>query len=92
MGEYNNSERFPDADSLVVEEYDNAFPKLNIDEDSYIVIYTTGHAVDERCLQFAAGTKARYIGMSSSKKKAGEVKESLLQKGISQQQLDRVCS
>ena len=81
-----------DADSLVVEEYDNAFPKLNIDEDSYIVIYTTGHAVDERCLQFAAGTRAKYIGMIGSKKKAREVKERLLQKGISQQQMDRVYS
>ncbi len=46
--EYNNSDRFPGADSLVVEEYDNAFPKLNIDEHGYIVIYTTGHVVDEQ--------------------------------------------
>ncbi len=88
--EYNNSARFPDADSLIVEEYESAFSKLNVDEDSYIIIYTTGHVVDEQCLHFAVGTKARYIGMIGSKKKAKEVKERLLQKGISQQQLDRV--
>ena len=88
--EYNNSERFSNADLLIVEEYENAFPKLSVDEDSYIVIYTTGHVLDEQCLRFAVSTKAKYIGMIGSKKKVKEVKERLLQKGISQQQLDRV--
>ncbi len=88
--EYNNSDRFPDAESLIVEEYDSAFPKLSVDEDSYVVIYTTGHVLDEQCLEFAVGTKTKYIGMIGSKKKVMEVKERLLQKGISQQQLDRV--
>ncbi len=88
--EYNDSARFPDADSLMVEEYDSAFSKLNVDEDGYIVIYTTGHVVDEQCLHLAVGTKAKYIGMIGSEKKVKEVKERLLQKGVSQHQLDRV--
>jgi len=88
--EYNNSERFPNADSLIVEEYESAFSRLSVDEGSYIVIYTTGHVLDEQCLHFAVGSKARYIGMIGSKKKVMEVKERLLQKGVSQQQLDRV--
>ncbi len=90
--EYNNSDRFPDADSLIVEEYDSAFSKLSVDEDSYIVIYTTGHVVDEHCLEFAVTTKARYIGMIGSRKKAKEVKERLLQKGAPPQTVDRVYS
>ncbi len=88
--EYNNIDRFPDADSLVVEEYDNAFSKLEVDGNGYIVIYTTGHILDEQCLRFAVDTKAKYIGMIGSKKKVMEVKERLVQKGVSQQQLDRV--
>jgi len=88
--EYNNVDRFPDADSLVVEDYAIAIPKLDIDENSYIIIYTTGHVLDEQCLHFAVGTKAKYIGMIGSKKKVKEVKERLLQKGVLQQQLDRV--
>ncbi len=90
--EYNNSDRFPDADALIVEEYDRAFSELNVDENSYIVIYTTGHVVDERCLEFAVDTKAKYVGMIGSKRKAKEVKQRLLQKGVAQQQLDRVHS
>jgi len=88
--EYNNNDRFPDADSLVVEEYDNAFSKLNVDENSYIVIYTPGHVSDEQCLKFAVGTAAKYIGMIGSKKKVKEIKERLRKKGVSQQQLDEV--
>lgn len=88
--DYNNRERFPEADELIVEAYDSAFSKLNVGEDSYIVIYTIGHVVDEKCLEFAAGTEAKYIGMIGSRKKAKEVKERLMQKGVPQQQLDRV--
>jgi xanthine dehydrogenase accessory factor len=88
--EYNNSDRFPNADSLVVEEYDNAFSKLNVDENSYVVIYTPGHVSDEQCLQFAIGTAAKYVGMIGSKKKVKEVKERLRKKGVSQQQVDDI--
>jgi len=88
--EYNNSDRFPNADLLIVEECNSAFSKLNVGEDSYVVIYTPGHVLDEQCLEFAVGTRARYVGMIGSRKKVKEVKERLLQKGVSQQQLDRV--
>jgi len=88
--EYNNIDRFPDADSLIVEEYDSAFSKLNVDDDSYIIIYTPGHVLDEQCLEFAVSTKARYIGMIGSKKKVIDVRERLSQKGVPPQQLDRV--
>ena len=87
--EYNNADRFPDADLLIVKEYADAFPELNINENSYIIIYTPGHILDEQCLQFASGTKAKYIGMIGSKKKVKEVKERLLQKGVPAAQLDR---
>ncbi len=88
--EYNNNDRFPNADSLIVEEFDSSFSKLNVEEDSYIVIYTTGHVSDEQCLEFAIGTRAKYIGMIGSKKKVKEVKDRLAQKGASQQQLNNV--
>lgn len=88
--EYNNSERFPDADLLVVEKYGDSFPKLRVDGNSYVVICTPGHTSDEPCLQFAVGTKAKYVGMMGSKKKVKEVKEHLMQKGVPQQQLDRL--
>ncbi len=88
--QHNNIERFPEADSLIAEDYDSAFSKLKVDENSYLVVYTPSHVIDEKCLHFAVGTRAGYIGMIGSKKKVKEVKERLLQNGVSQQQLDRV--
>ena len=88
--EFNNNDRFPGADSLVVEDYENAFSELNLDDNSYIVIYTPGHVSDERCLQFAVGTAARYVGMIGSKKKVKEIKERLRRKGVPEQQLDGI--
>jgi len=90
--EQNNSNRFPDADSLVVEDYASAFSKLNINVDSYIVILTPGHVSDEQCLEFAVGTGAKYVGMIGSKKKVREIKEHLSLKGVSQQRLDGIYS
>ena len=88
--EYNNHDQFPDADSLVVEEFTDSFAKLNIDKNSYIVIFTPGHASDEQCLHFALGTDATYIGMIGSKKKVKEVKERLVKKGVSAERLNQV--
>jgi len=88
--EFNNNDRFPGTDSLVVEDYENAFSELNLDDNSYIVIYTPGHVSDERCLQFAVGTAARYVGMIGSKKKVKEIKERLRRKGVPEQQLDGI--
>jgi len=88
--EFNNNDRFPGTDSLVVEDYENAFSELNLDDNSYIVIYTPGHVSDEKCLQFAVGTAARYVGMIGSKKKVKEIKERLRRKGVPEQQLDGI--
>ncbi len=88
--QYNNEERFPTADTLMVEDFEKAFEKLDIGYNGYIIIYTTGHVFDETCLEFAVGTRAKYIGMIGSKKKVKEVKDRLLQKGIPQEKLDAV--
>jgi xanthine dehydrogenase accessory factor len=88
--EYNNIDRFPHADVLMVEDYADVFTKLDPDKNSYIVIYTPGHVSDEQCLHFAVGTSAKYVGMIGSKKKVKEVKERLLQKGVLPGQLEGV--
>ncbi len=88
--EFNNKERFPNADSLVVEDYADSYSQLDINRKSYIVIVTHGHAFDEQCLQFAVSTEAKYIGMIGSRQKVREIKDHLLQQGISESALDRV--
>ncbi len=90
--EFNNRERFPDADVLFTEDYKDAFEKLTITADDYIIIFTPQHSRDEDCLQMACGIKAKYIGMIGSKKKSREIKDHLLAKGISKDIIDSVHS
>jgi xanthine dehydrogenase accessory factor len=90
--EYANKDRFPDADNIVVEEFERVFGKVRIDADSYIVIVTRGHKWDKTVLEQALKTPARYVGMIGSKRKTLTILEDLRKKGFSQESLDRVYS
>ncbi len=85
-----NRERFPEADEVVVSEFEKCLDQLNIDPSSYIVIVTRGHLYDGSVLEQAIKTNARYIGMIGSKKKIRTLYQNLIKKGIPQETLDRV--
>ena len=85
-----NRERFPEADEIFAEEYEDAFPKLNINENSYIIIVTRGHRDDMRVLRWAVTTPARYIAMIGSKRKVIGVVKELEKEGISRDAMERV--
>ena len=88
--DFASTDRFPEADTLLAEDFTKAFPQLKIDKSSYIVIVTRGHQHDELVLEWAAGTAAKYIGMIGSQTKTKTIFSHLLAKGITQEQLDRV--
>ncbi len=85
-----NRERFPEADEIYAAEYEEVFPKLVVNDSTYLVIATRGHKDDMRILQWAVGTPARYIGMIGSRRKAIEVFRQLEKEGVSRAQLERV--
>jgi len=85
-----NRERFPEADEVIVSEFEKCFDQLNIDGSSYIVIVTRGHLYDGFVLEQAVKTNARYIGMIGSKKKIQTLYQNLIKKGIPKETLDRV--
>ena len=90
---YANRERFPEAVEIHAEEYEDVFPKLAINESSYVVIVTRGHKDDMRILRWAIDQPARYIGMIGSKRKLIEiVKNFQADEGIAPEKLDRVHS
>ncbi len=85
-----NRERFPEADEVIVSEFEKCFDRLSIDESSYLVIVTRGHLYDGIVLEQALKSKARYIGMIGSRKKIGTLYQSLTAKGIAKEALGRV--
>ncbi|WP_031513706.1 XdhC family aldehyde oxidoreductase maturation factor [Desulfofalx alkaliphila] len=89
--EFANSERFPTADEvLVVEHFERAFESIQLEQESYLVIVTRGHAHDKTVLAQALNTNARYIGMIGSRRKRDTIYRALLNEGFSEEDIKRV--
>jgi len=86
--EYANRERFPEADEIMAEEYENIFKKLAVNQSAFIVIVTHGHTHDQAVLEWAVTTKAGYIGMIGSRKKTRQVFDNLISKGFSREDIE----
>jgi xanthine dehydrogenase accessory factor len=87
-----SKERFPDADEILISDFSQAFKKLKISQNSYILIITRGHLHDKTVLQHALGTPASYIGMIGSSKKRNTIYKALLDEGFSKNELEKVYS
>ena len=85
-----NSERFPEAEEIHAAEYEQAFPKLSVNESSYLIIVTRGHKDDLRVLRLAAATPARYVAMIGSRKKVIDLLGQLESEGVPLEALERV--
>src|ERR1022692_2990696 len=83
-------ERFPEAEEVHASEYEELFPKLSINETSYLIIVTRGHRDDMRVLSLAIATPARYIAMIGSKRKVLNVIRELEKQGIARATLERI--
>lgn len=88
--EFANSERFPEADEVIAQDFSLTFPELSINISSYIVIVTRGHLQDEIVLEWAVDTNAAYIGMIGSTKKNQTIFSHLQSKGIPKERLEEV--
>lgn len=71
--EFANKERFPGASSILLGRPHKAVALAGVDEKTYVVIVTRGHALDRECLEAAMRTKAAYIGMIGSADKVREI-------------------
>ena len=85
-----NSEAFPAADEIIVADFGQALGRLSVDESSYLVILTRGHAHDEVVLEHALRTKPGYIGMIGSRTKIATIYRELRAKGFTKEQLGAV--
>ncbi|MCX8118964.1 MAG: XdhC family protein [Desulfobacterota bacterium] len=85
-----NRERFPDADEIIVTDFDKAFEKVPVDSSSFIVIVTRGHLYDGLVLKEAVKTDACYIGMIGSRKKIATLYKKLSEEGIPESMFNKV--
>ncbi|HLJ14490.1 MAG TPA: XdhC/CoxI family protein [Bryobacteraceae bacterium] len=83
-------ERFPEAEEIYAEEYEDVFGKLIVNSSSYLVIVTRGHRDDMRVLRWAITTPARFIAMIGSKRKTIAVIRELEKEGFDRLAFERL--
>ncbi|PYU99890.1 MAG: xanthine dehydrogenase [Acidobacteria bacterium] len=87
---YANPERFPQADTIYVDPWEENFRKLPVNDSSYVLIATRGHNFDLACLRFALHTPAKYIGLLGSRRKTKLLYEALEREGMDPANFERV--
>lgn len=91
--EFANAERFPQAHKIfATEDLAGELSRYEIGAQTYILIVTRGHQDDAAALAAILPSNPAYIGMIGSRRKGIKVRETMLQQGFTQEQLDRVHS
>ncbi len=87
---YANRERFPEAEEIHADDFEQVMARLAPGENAYLVIVTRGHRDDMRVLRWAVEQPARYIGMIGSQRKVLAIYKELEKAGIARAKLERV--
>jgi len=90
--EYATKERFPEADRVVVDDWEKALKELSINSNTYIIILTYAGESDELALRTVVASNAAYIGMISSQSKAKAILSRMKRDGISEERLSRIVT
>jgi xanthine dehydrogenase accessory factor len=77
---------------LPVEEFGKGIAQLDLEPGAYFVIATFGHMHDGEALYAALQKQAAYIGMIGSRSKVGKLFETLMERGVTAEQLASVYS
>jgi xanthine dehydrogenase accessory factor len=85
-----NQERFPDAESVVVETIPEWLQRAEIPSSAYVVIVTRGHTHDLDALRSLAKRELRYLGLIGSKAKVKRIYDALIEEGMPVEYLPRV--
>lgn len=81
-------ERFPTAETLICDSYDNLGNYL--EPDACYVVVTPDHKADLQCVSTILPTQYRYLGMIGSRKKVASTIETLRNAGFSQEQIGSI--
>lgn len=89
--DYSNEPRFPGCTCLVLDDMDVP-PPIRLGDGDYIVIATRGHLHDSKCLAWALGRGAEYVGMIGSRRKREIIFAALAEQGFPRDRLEAVYS
>ena len=85
-----NTERFPEADEVIVDSIPDWLHKAEIPPSAYVVVVTRGHRHDLDALRSLAARDLRYIGLIGSKAKVKKIYDALVEEGMPVECLARI--
>lgn len=88
--QFANRDRFPDADEIIVGEFQKVFEKVRPSLSGYAVIVTRGHKHDAVVLEEVLKQPPQYVGMIGSKRKVKIIHDDLMKKGVGEDLLRAV--
>jgi xanthine dehydrogenase accessory factor len=73
-----NEARFPSAEAVICDSFDNVTRHISVNKSDYVVIVTRGHRHDSQCLRrILEGEFPRYAGMIGSRRRVAVVKKQI---------------
>ena len=88
--DYANQERFPYEANVICGDFGEELERFPITANTYIVLVSRGHKVDELALRAVAERGAGYVGMIGSKRRTRTVLQHLAEEGLEREALDKV--
>lgn len=88
--EYANRDRFPQAEEVLVGDFEAGLNSLDISPNTWIVIASRSHESDAAVLRTAIESSAAYIGLLGSRRKVSLIFEALQEEGVGEEKLARV--
>ncbi len=85
-----NSQRFPEADLVLVEGFAAAAAQMTLGPNTYAIVVTRGHKGDAEALESVLGRDLRFIGLLGSKAKIVHIFAALTERGVAREELARV--
>lgn len=85
-----NTDRFPDADLVIVDDVKGAAERMTLGRNSYVVVVTRGHGGDTDALEAVLGKGLRYVGLLGSKPKLIHIAAALEDRGLSHELLAEI--
>lgn len=78
------------AHHVICKPFEQGLEEIKGDKDTFFVIVTRGHRYDQICLEKIIHKENAYIGMLGSKVRVRNIKQTMLEKGIDKDSIERI--
>ena len=85
-----STERFPEADRVIIESYEKAEEVLDLGRRSYVVVVTQDHRNDWVCLRQMLKYPLAYLGVIGSRRKTALTREKMLDEGFELSRINNI--